>query len=92
MRLKLDIPTTPARPQTIDQAYDRFVGRGLEEPNWDAFEEAVGKIVDGSMPTEMGHHPDCMAGKYPMGLHDVMSKVIDGEPAAVCIHCGYQIA
>lgn len=90
-----DIRTKMARrPQTLEQAYEWYIGYGNEEPDWESYEDAVDKILRGIMPTSLGHHPSCEPGRYPMALFDTRTEVrpdnngVD-QPVVVCRHCGY---
>ena len=84
-------------PQTIEQAYERFIGHDTEIADYDAYAEAVVRIEDGKQPTPLGHHPDCVPGRYPGGMFDLRNEIHTDQsgvqqPVAVCIHCGYRIA
>lgn len=85
----------PRRPQTLEQAYNQFIGHDpFAVPDWKGYEEAVALILAGAMPTEMGHHPDCQSGRYPMGLEGVRAEVHPNgnETIAVCMECGYRLS
>lgn len=83
----------PERPQTLEQAFAKFCGHDpLMEADWERYEEAVDLILRGKMPTANGHSPSCEAGRYPLGIDDVVSIVDNGETHAACRHCGYLIS
>lgn len=86
MPFNIRTPRPEPVPRTLDDAYRRYVGGPLDEPNWPAYEYAVDKIVRGVVETN-GHLPSCRPGKFPLGLDDVYSAVENGRNVVKCRHC-----
>lgn len=80
-----------APPQTLAAAYKRYVGHGLEQPDWEAYEKAVDLILRDKVPVN-GHDKNCPVAGFPSGLSDVFNAVEDGNMVVKCRHCGYVLS
>jgi hypothetical protein len=74
-------------PRTLEEAYTRYIGHGTEIADWEAYENAIDKIMRGTVST-FGHLPTCINRTFPSDLRDNVNIVYEGNAAVKCANCG----